>query len=160
MACLCWKPDSCLQGILNGALGKHAYITRCWGVGRRPHSTLVLLNGVDKLDPIFSLVKQRSQNSFCLSIPMQQWFRTPFQIWNDDFTPLTRLTNLKNIYLFCVCSYGDQRTACRSQSSLPSMWPAKLGPRLSGNTSIPGAISQVLSCHSTCFQSPTFLSLL
>lgn len=55
---------------------------------------------------------------------MQQWLRTPFQIWKDDFTPLKFK---KYIYLFCVCSYGDQRTACRSQSSLPSMWPAKTG---------------------------------
>lgn len=60
---------------------------------------------------------------------MQQWLRTLFQIWRDDFTPLTRLINLKSIFIYFV--YADMEIKERPVGVSP-LFPAcglqNLGP--------------------------------
>lgn len=60
---------------------------------------------------------------------MQQWFRTPFQIWQNDFTPLTHVTNLKFIFIYFVYAHMEIKEQLVGVSPLfPACGLQKLGP--------------------------------
>lgn len=100
--CLCWRQTR-VSSEQRAIPGKEQ-LQQCQELGRRLRRHLVFLGGVDKPDPNFSLIKQRSQKFFCLQIPMQCWVRIPFQRNVKEWLHFSHTPNkiLNYIYLFIV----------------------------------------------------------
>ena len=103
-AYLCWRQTRASSGQWTMLWENRvvSYSVRKWEGDCREH--LLFLSGVHKLDPNFSLIKQRSQRSFCFQIPMQCWVRNPSQRNVKEWLYFFHTHNkfLNHIYLFIV----------------------------------------------------------